>query len=219
VLPLNGPIVVWVFGAIDAFISLPLALFLFSLWNNSRAVQADINNESGQMLQLWQESAAFAQPDKGTLQKELRAYAHSVAYDEWPALCAQQPTLRGDAELADLESRLIVKKIPRNDSALRSAMMSRLARLDELRHNRQNAAMPVIIPEIWVTLLLISAVVLFGPVFFNIEHAVMQRANAILFATALGMVFFLAARLDYVFCGTSVSPQAFVDVSHTIEGH
>ena len=38
-------------------------------------------------------------------------------------------------------------------------------------------------------------------------------------ATALGTVFFLAVRMDDVFCGvTAVSPSAIVDVAHEL-GH
>lgn len=217
--PRNEPIASTTFDRISAFNALVLALVVVTLWSNFRSVQADVNNEAAEMAHLAQDITGFAAADRAFYLRSLGQYVNGVAFAEWDDLClghADETTAR---EFDALQQSLIVRKVPKNDAALRGDVMNRLAKLDQLRRARLTAARPVILGDVWLVLLLMSALILASPYFYNPGHGSFQVLMAVLLATALGTVFFLAVRMDDVFCGvTAVSPSAIVDVAHEL-GH
>ena len=217
--PRNEPIATTTFDRISAFNALVLALVVVTLWSNFRSVQADVNNEAAEMAHLAQDITGFEVPDRAFYRRALGQYVNGVATAEWDDLCSGQGDVETGRRFDVLQQSLIVRKVPRNDSALRGDVMNRLAKLDQLRRARLTAARPVIVGDVWLVLLIMSALILASPYFYNPGHASFQVLMAVLLATALGTVFFLAIRMDDVFCGgTAVSPAAIVDVAHEL-GH
>ena len=217
--PRNEPIATTTFDRISAFNALVLALVVVTLWSNFRSVQADVNSEAAEMAHLAQDITGFDAGDRAFSLAALGRYAHGVAFAEWDDLCAGHADVATGREFDALQQSMIVKKVPRNDSALRGDVMNRLARLDQLRRARLTAARPVIIGDVWLVLIVMSALILASPYFYNPGHLRFQVLMAVLLATALGTVFFLIVRMDDVFCGmTAISPSAIVDVAHEL-GH
>ncbi|MDP9017849.1 MAG: DUF4239 domain-containing protein [Candidatus Eremiobacteraeota bacterium] len=218
-MPRNEAIASSTFGAIGGFNSLLLALVVVTLWTGFRETQTNVNREAAQIAHLRQDMIGFPAPEAAKFTQALRRYVDAVVFDEWPALCNGKPGPRATDEFNVLQKDLIENSSLKMDATLRSDTLSRIGQLDELRRSRLTAASPVIIPEVWVVLLFVTGLLLVSPVFFNTEHRGLQIAMAAFFATALGAVFFIAARLDYVFCGsTSVSPDALMDVARTLSG-
>ncbi|MFN2527921.1 MAG: hypothetical protein ABR584_04295 [Candidatus Baltobacteraceae bacterium] len=219
--PRNEPIAGSIFGAVNGLNALLLALVVVTLWSNFRAVQADVNNEATVISQLWEDASGFSTAEAEGFRGGLHRYANAVAFVEWPGLCEGQASARATTELADLEQRVFAKKIPTNDSALRGAVLGKMGQLEYARRGRLTAAQPVFISEVWMALLFLSALVLISPFFFNTENARLQSLMTAFFATAIGTIFFLAVRLDHVFCGsTGISPAALIDVAqHLGHGH
>lgn len=215
--PHNEPIATTTFDRISAFNALVLALVVVTLWGNFRSVQADVNNEAAEMAHLGQDITGFPSADRSFYLASLHQYVHGVAYNEWDDLCMGRADPQTGREFDALQQSIIVKKVPQNDGALRSDVMSRLAKLDQLRRARLTAARPVIIGDVWLVLLVMSALILISPYFYKPGNEAFQALMAVLLATALGTVFFLAVRMDYVFCGsTAVSPAAITDVEREL---
>lgn len=215
--PRNEPIATSTFDRISAFNALVLALVVVTLWSNFRTVQADVNNEAAEMAHLGQDISGFASADRTFYLKALRSYVSGVAFLEWDDLCAGRGDPQVDGQFDALQKSLIVKKVPQNDGPLRADVLSRVAKLDQLRRSRLTAARPVIIGDVWIVLIIMSALILISPYFYNPANSAFQVLMAVLLATALGTVFFLAVRMDDVFCGaTAVSPGAIVDVAREL---
>lgn len=215
--PRNEPIATSTFDRISAFNALVLALVVVTLWANFRTVQADVNNEAAEMAHLSQDITGFASADRKFYLTALRDYVKGVAFAEWDDLCAGRADPQVARQFDALQQSLIVKKVPQNDGPLRADVMSRLSRLDQLRRARLTAAKPVIIGDVWVVLIIMSALILVSPYFYNPGNNAFQLLMAVLLATALGTIFFLAVRMDDVFCGaTAISPAAIVDVAREL---
>lgn len=213
----HDPIVASTFDRISTFNALVLALVVVTLWSNFRSVQSDVNNEAAEMAHLGQDMLGFPPPDRKYYLAALRQYVHSVVYVEWNKLCASGGDAATDRQFNNLQQSIIVRKIPQNDGALRGDVMNRLAKLDQLRRMRLTSAGPIIINDVWVVLLLMSALILISPYFYNPGSLRLQLMMAVLLASALGTIFFLAVRLDYTLCGsTAVSPAAIIDVDNEL---
>jgi len=213
-IPRNEAIAGSIFGAVNGLNALLLALVVVTLWSNFRSVQADVNNEATVISQLWEDASGFSSTEAADFRAGLQQYANAVAFTEWPGLCEGHGSARAATELADLDQRVFAKKVPTNDNALRGVVLGRMGQLEYARRARLTAAQPVFIAEVWMALLFISALVLISPFFFNTENARLQLIMTAFFATAIGTMFFLAVRLDHVFCGsTGVSPAALIDVA------
>jgi len=218
-IPRNEAIAGSIFGAVNGLNALLLALVVVTLWSNFRTVQADVNNEASMVSQLWEDAAGFSPSEAADFRGGLGQYVNAVAFTEWHSLCDGRGSARAATELADLDQRILAKKVPKNDNALRGIVLGRMGMLEHYRRARLTAAEPVLISEVWAALLFLSALVLISPFFFNTENARLQFSMTALFATAIGTIFFLAVRLDHVFCGsTGISPAALIDVAQHL-GH
>jgi hypothetical protein len=215
--PRNEPIATSTFDRISAFNALVLALVVVTLWTNFRTVQADVNNEAAEMAHLGQDITGFASADRKFYLTALRNYVSGVAFSEWDDLCAGRADPQVERQFEALQQSMIVKKVPQNDGPLRADVLGRLAKLDQLRRARLTSARPVIIGDVWIVLVVMSALILISPYFYKPAHGAFALLMAVLLATALGTVFFLAVRMDDVFCGaTAVSPGAIVDVAREL---
>ncbi len=216
-LPRNESLASSAFGAIGGFNSLLLALVVVTLWSGFRDAQANVNREADQIAHLRQDMMGLQAPTSRKYIGMLRAYVESVTSDEWQTLCKGEANARTTRALDTLQKGIVSNAALRTDPTIRTDALNRMNQLDELRRSRLTAALPTIIPEVWMVLLFITGLLLLSPMFFNTEHRGLQRIVAIFFAMSLGSVFFIAVRLDYVFCGsTSVSAATLVDVGKTL---
>jgi len=147
----------------------------------------------------------------------LAQYAETLLHEELPRLCAGTITAKGDTDLDALQTKVLAMRLPAGDSALRTNVLDRLTRIDDLRRARVSAAKPFIVWEVWLAVLFLSALTLASPAFFNTENMTLQISMTLMFATGLATLFFIAVRLDYVFCGsTAVSYETLSDVARSL---
>lgn len=218
--PRNESLASSVFGAIGGFNSLLLALVVVTLWAGFRDAQTNANREATQVARLQQDLSGLPAQASSKYLAHLKTYVNALTSDEWKTLCDGRLSAQATRAFNGLQKEIVSDRQLKSDSAIRSDALGRMNQLDELRRSRLAAAGPTIIPEVWVVLVFITGLLLLSPTFFNTEHRRLQRVVAIFFAMSLGAVFFVAVRLDHVFCGsTSVSPTALVNVGKTLGGH
>jgi hypothetical protein len=195
-------------GWSTALAALTALLFTFvvaNLWQNANLTRAHVDGEAAAMRLLARDTA----PAQRGL---LGDYARSVVTDEWPLLCDGGGSAKTTALLARLETQ--AKPV---DPAVRGDFYVQMAALENLRAARLQAGAPSIPPEIWFSLIVLSALLL-GVTFFGYhEHVGFQLGMTLILATALATLFWLTIQLDFPFCGgTTVGPGAILDAIRSL---
>jgi hypothetical protein len=179
--------------------SLLFAFVVVTLWGiDTRATSnADAEATAARMI------ARDVLPTEVVLDRDyLRA-----AIDEWPALCGGGNFSLGDAAFEALLRNSHAKKPSYDDD-----LQNQLSALETLRAERLNAAQSSVPSELWFALVVLSLAVLAVLSFVLMEETAYQLPLMIVFAVAVGVLFWVTGLLDYPYCGgTSVSPQPLID--------
>jgi len=176
-----------------------------NVWIGSNQTRAKVNGEAAAIRLLARDIA----PDQRAL---VRAYGTSVVRDEWPALCGSDGSPATAAALRRLE-----RTARPADAAVRGDLYVQLAALENLRYDRLQAAKASIPREIWIGLVVLSALMLTVTFFGHHENLTFHLGLTLALATALATLFWLTVQIDYPFCGgTVIDPGAIADAIRSL---
>ncbi len=182
-----------------ALTALLYTFVIANIWNNANLARGRVSAEGAAIRLLSRDLAPSSRP-------LLRSYALSVVTDEWPTLCDGDGSSKTAVALTTLEDAAK----PVSDGA-RSDFYTQLGNIENLRDMRLQAARPSIPPEIWLSLLVLSGLLLAVTFFGHLEHLGFHIGLTLLLAGALATLFWLTIQLDFPFCGgTVVGPDAIV---------
>jgi hypothetical protein len=179
-------------GGLNALL---FAFVIVSLWSTLHAAEANVDDEAFTLRMLYHDVA----PSQRPLVVE---YARSIV-DGWPMLC-------GGAN-AGGPGGLLLARIEREGQPVqknaRSDLDRDLATLEDLRARRLHATVSGVPDELWLGLLVLSAILILMTSFIHPERSDMHLALAGFVALSIALLLWVAVSLDFPFCGgTTVLP-------------
>jgi hypothetical protein len=191
----TGPAVVNAWATcVGAMCALLFAFTVISLWNNSNAAHATMDDEAAAMRFVARDLAPSQLP-------MLRAYATETVR-EWPRLCGGKP----DAAIDDALSRLQRLAKPRAP-AYADDLYRQLGTIEDSRNRRWQRASSSVPDEVWVGLVVVSLAVIAVLALAVPERTESHVALMVVVAIALGALFWVITVLEYPFCGrTGIGP-------------
>lgn len=184
--------------------ALLFAFTIVTVWNSAARARSNVDDEAAAIRLVARD---IAPSQRGVL----RAYVNeSIA--EWPQLCGGKADPQIDATLISLQQ----SAKPRSPSYA-DDLYRQLGTMEDLRNRRWQTSTSSIPDEIWVALLVLSASVLVVLSLALTDRPEVHVVLTIAVATALGTLFWVAAVLEYPFCGrTGIGPAELLDI---VRGH
>jgi len=198
-------------GLLGAFYGIVLGFAIVVLFEDQRAADASVHNETTALAQLYRASDVFPPANRVRLGKTIARYALAVREQEWPLMQTGEESLRAHDLLGtlyqDVES---VKPKTQVEQMFYSQALSSLAALVAARRDRLSAGSEQL-PGVFEVLLIGGAVVLVSFLYFFGSRNF--RAHLAMIAGVAGVLAFsllLTIMLAYPFSGqVSVSSNAF----------
>jgi hypothetical protein len=179
-------------GGLNALL---FAFVIVSLWSTLHAAEANVDDEAFTLRMLYHD----VEPAQRPLVVE---YARAIV-DGWPLLC-------GGAD-AGASAGVLLARIEREgqpvQKSARSDLDRDLATLEDLRARRLHATVSGVPDELWLGLVVLSAILITMTSFIHPERADMHLALAGFVALSIALLLWVAVSLDFPFCGgTTVLP-------------
>jgi hypothetical protein len=179
-------------GGLNALL---FAFVIISLWSTLHSAEANVDEEAFTLRMLYHD----VEPAQRPLVVD---YARAIV-DGWPLLCGGA---KAGAAGGVLLSRIEREGRPVQRNA-RSDLDRDLATLDDLRARRLHATVSGVPDELWLGLIVLSAILIVMTSFIHPERSDMHLALAGFVALSIALLLWVAVSLDFPFCGgTTVLP-------------
>ena len=183
--------------------SLILSLVAVGAWSDYQAAGEKVSREVSTVEVLQRKAAVYPEPMRTEMDGLIRAYARSVAEEEWPQQRQGRPpgaarsqfqrlvTVLGDFEPRNLPDQMVHAETLRE---LTSASEARRARI-----HATTSSLPVVV---WVVVLFGAVLALGGATFFvQVDDRAMHMTLVAIMAAFVGLVVFVTIALDHPFQG------------------
>lgn len=174
-------------GGLNALI---FAFVIVTLWSNLHAAIADVDTEALTVRRLWRDITPAQRP-------KVLAYSRAVILG-WPQLCGGQ----GSPEAGKIERELERDAQPATPSLL-GQVDEEVDALTALRNHRLRAAQSGVPEELWLGTVALSWILIAITSFVHPERRDMHLALVACTALAMGLLLWVAAMIDYPYCGGS----------------
>jgi hypothetical protein len=174
-------------GGLNALI---FAFIIFTVWANLHAASADVDSEALTVRMLWRDITPAQRP-------QVLAYSRAVIAG-WSQLCGGQ----GNSEAGRIQHALERYARPATP-ALLGQVDDEVDALTALRNRRLRAAQSGVPEELWLGTIVLSWILIAITSFVHPERRDMHLALVACTALALGLLLWVAAMIDYPYCGGS----------------
>lgn len=190
--------------AVGAAVFILLGFMIINLWNSVQAAQTNVDKEAAVARELARDAA----PGDRTA---IAAYVErSIA--AWPKLCAENVAFVEPAALRTLE-----RAVHPRSAATRSDLDRQFTTLEALQYERVRLARGTMPRELWTAAAVLSALLVVLLALTVVDPAAYHVILMIILATSLAMTFWIAALLDFPFCGShAVAPAPLRDTLHAL---
>lgn len=181
--------------------ALLFAFTIVTLWNQGTAARGNVEAESAAIRTV----ARDLTPSQLPL---LRAYVEA-AIAEWPQLCGGAPSQDAENKLLTLET--FAK--PR-DKSFADDLYRQLSLMEDARNNRWQTSTASMPGEIWLALIVLSLGMVTVLAFAMPERVSVHLPLMIVIACGVGTLLWVAAVLQFPFCGAKgISPAELVGIA------
>jgi hypothetical protein len=179
-------------GGLNALL---FAFVIVSLWSTLHSTEANVDDEAFTLRMLYHDVQPAQRPN-------VLEYARAIVRG-WPTLC-------GGAH-AGASAGLLLARIEREGKPVqpsaRTDLDRDLATLEDLRARRLHATVSGVPDELWLGLVVLSAILIVMTSFIHPERSDMHLALAGFVALSIALLLWVAVSLDFPFCGgTTVMP-------------
>ena len=210
-----------IYAALYVVFGVSLGFSLLLVWQQFNAARQIAENEATSLQQVFNLAARFPESEQDRVKELTVSYARVVVEEEWASLQQGHPSERAETLLGELRRSVVVDLHPRSDAqdALYAASLQELDDLEENRALRLLAAREGIPPILWVVLVVGGTLTIAFTYLFGIERAWLHAVAVAGLTTAVCLILFVIAVLDYPFSGgVTVQPDAFELVLRAFEG-
>ena len=202
------------FCVIGTTFAVLLAFVAMLAWESFGTARTAAVNEAAIVHDVADASDGLSDPTRVALRTSVAAYLHAVIDHEWPAQAAGRFDDSGAQPLRAM-NRLAARYAPKAtaDASFQGAVVAALARLQDARATRRQAATSNLPPMIWVVMLLGGGLTVLAGSFLCASSLRMQLVMSTTLATSGALVVLLVVVLSQPFRGDfRVSTSAYESV-------
>ncbi len=172
-------------------------------------MQDKVDREAQSLAAVYRDISAFGDPERTTMQTDLKEYAREVIDHSWPQMRQGTVPIGSARYLATFQNHLATINPPDYGSTVRYAeAYKQYNELVEARRARLDAVTTGLPRSLWWMVILGALVCISATYFFDMRSDEMHRWMTALMSGLLGLMIFLVATLDNPFRGkVSVGPQ------------
>ncbi|MGH7574726.1 MAG: hypothetical protein ACREM1_06300 [Longimicrobiales bacterium] len=192
----HNPVLGHVFSVVSVLSGIVIAFMVVAVWERYTEAWDIAEHEAIALVDLFRNAVAFPDPERKQLQDRIRRYAVAVKTDEWPAMAGggtSQEALR--AYNAIWREYLSLSPRTERERLWLEWSIERLDALDDQRNLRLIRSRVGLPAPMWVTLYVLSAVMLAFSYFFGIStlrvHLIVSGAIAAGLALLLTLIWAL----------------------------
>ena len=210
-------------GFISAMVGVVYAVFLaflaIAVWEAFGKAEVTVRREASAAGDIWVDSRPYPLAVERQVRKAVEDYLTAVVEDEWPLQQRGKVSLKAWRAVETLH-RLILDYQPETP-AQQIAHTEIFRKMNELLAERRSRIFineNAIQAEVWIVLLLGSALAIAFTWFFGTENARAHVAMTTMLGASIGLALFLVVSMDGPFRGrVSVDPAPFERVRETLK--
>jgi hypothetical protein len=196
-----------VLSTIGTVLAVVLSFIVVVVWQQYDQAGTYVEQEAGNIIDLYHESWVLPQPVRGEIQAALRQYVDLVVHKEWPLMrqgqssdAARLEAVRVIMLVETFQPRTIAQQNAQAD-ALHHAHAFSDFRRDRLFDNSDSVPLLV-----WAMMFLIAAITIAAIYLFTIVDFRIHFVMTTLLAVVIGAMFVIIAELDLPFRGENQIP-------------
>ena len=190
-----------IFSIIGVTFAVLLAFVAMLAWEGFNRAKAASYGEAAGVLEVYNVSLGFAEPERGVLRDAIVGYLEAVVQSEWPAQAEGHTVDRGTAYLEKL-NRLATRRDPTGTgSDLQGMLAQSLYRLWTARQQRLLAAQTTIPSVVWIVTILGGGLTIAFGSFLGVPSLGMHLGMSAVLAVSGSLVLILIIALDNPFRG------------------
>src|SRR6516162_1502675 len=191
-----------IFTVIGTTFAVLLAFVAMLAWEHFNEAKAASYAEAGRVLDVYNASAGFADPEKSAMRDAVIGYVETVVRVEWPAQAAGLTVDRGSAYLRQLNGMAnALKPTGPADANLQAMLTQSLMRLSDARQQRLLAADTTIPAVVWVVTIVGGALTVGFSALLGVPNLGMHLAMSAALAISGALVLILIIALSDPFRG------------------
>jgi Protein of unknown function (DUF4239) len=208
-----------IFSIIGVTFAVLLAFVAMLAWEGFNKAKAASHAEAGLVLEVYNVSLGFPEPQRGALRDDIVGYLEAVTLAEWPAQAEGRDIDRGSAYLDQLNRVATAPPPAAGDRpGLQEMLAQSLYRLWEARQQRLLAAETTIPAVVWIVTILGGGLTIAFASFLGVPNLAMHLAMSAVLAVSGTLVLILIIALSNPFRGDfRVSTRPFDQVLARIE--
>ena len=209
-----------IFAVIGTTFAVLLAFVAMLAWQHFNDAKAASYAEAGSVLDVYNASLGFADPEKSSMRDGIVGYLETVVQVEWPAQARGLTTDRGSAYLQKLNEMAIgLKPASVADGNLQAQLLQSLMRLWDARQTRLLAADTTIPAVVWIVTIVGGALTIAFAALLGVPSLSMHLTMSAALAVSGALVLILIIALSNPFRGDfRVSTHPFDQVLEQIQG-
>ena len=210
----------FIYAVLGVAYAVLLGLMLVAVWEQWEAAKSIVDDEAGEVAEIFWIAHQMPQPEGRQLQELARSYARVVVEEEWPLM--QQGKVSSPEAWATLDDiRDIIQSFhsSTNDQLLlHQQALERVNGLADDRRDRLLVAQEGLPAILWVVLIIGGILVVGFTYLFGMENTLTHTLMVAALALVISLTLFTVAALDFPFRGdVHIGPQAFEQVLSRFE--
>lgn len=207
----HNDLINYFFAALGVLYGLAMGLIAVGTWENLTEVDDQLSQEAASLAGLYRDLDGYAQPLRGVLEGQLRAYTQFVIERDWHAHRQGEVDADGALLLERFEND-VMQFEPANEreKILHAEVVRALSEMIKQRGLRLQSVGTGLPAAIWYVVLIGAALTIGLTYLFRVETFRLHALLVGVLATFIGLLIFLTAAMDNPFRGEfSVSSDAF----------
>jgi hypothetical protein len=217
----NNELVGFTYAVFGLIYGVLMAFAIILSWERYAETEHLVTKEVTVLSELWRDAQAFEAGAQGGIERDLMAYAESVALDEWPAMASSGEGHERTARIYEDLWRRSYALAAKTD--LQSAFLGEyVARLNELSGARRlrilhsRAHMPGVL---WLVLVVGAVPTVLYPLFFANKHAWVHVAITSFVTLIVLLNLVVLVSLQHPFTGdVRIGPGEFTELAVQLRG-
>lgn len=206
----HNDIVGFYLAAVTVFYGITLGLFAVGTWTAYSDAQGKVDHEAAALAALYRDVSGYPEPERATLQNDLRGYTRAVIDGGWPLQREGIILNNASPALHDIEQHLMsFEPVSERQKIIVAEAFRAYNDLTQSRQERHNSVFYGMPAPLW-TLLIVGALICIAVTWcFHTKSFSMHFWMTTLLSGLLGLMLYLVAALDNPYRGkVSVGPES-----------
>lgn len=193
----------FLFSAVGVIYAVVLGFVVVVVWEKYDTTVANVESEIAAVSDLYRTAAAFSEPSRGEIRRDLMQYANGMIHIEWP-LMENRVIVGKDLAVLETLAHAVNTYVPSNagQADAQQTAMTQLSRLFDARRVRLIQSVPAVPEVLWFALIAGALAMLSFAFLFGVENRRAQLVMTAILAGLIAILFIVIAEFDSPFSGS-----------------